>query len=128
MNISMKLTSGAHVTVNAWSYARAATSMSNYLALLQALRALQSDPVHSQEVQALADAVVRDAGLNPDDLQAADLAPLLEVMHSLNEVEEMLGKPVALLVRSLTAIQRAQQPEGSEIDETGAPESGMTPS
>ncbi len=125
MNISLKLANGPSVTVTAWGYVNAASAMSNYLGLLQALRSLQADPAQSQEAQALADAVLRDAGLDPAHLLAADLAPLLEVIHELNGVEELLGKPVALLVRCLTALQRAQEPETAE---SGTPAPGTPPS
>jgi hypothetical protein len=125
MNISMKLASGPSVTVQAWKFGQAAACMSNYLGLLQSLRSLQADPAHGQETQALAEAVAKDAGLNPDDLQASDLAPLLDVIHELNAVEDMLGKPVALLVRCLTALQRAQEPEPEESPQS---EPGTPPS
>lgn len=114
MHISFKTTAGPSVTVSAWGYANAASATSNYLGLLQALRGLQADPAGMQETQALADAVIRDAGLQPEALLAADLPGLLEVIHELNAVEELLGKPVALLVRCLTALQRAQEPESAE--------------
>ncbi|GGJ65357.1 hypothetical protein [Deinococcus aquiradiocola] len=126
MHTALKLRNGTTLTVHAWSYANAASAMSNYLSLLQALRALQQDASMAQEAQALTDIVAADAGVQTEQLHASDLGPLLEVIHELNDVEDLLGKPLALLVRALTALQKAQEPEPEE-SEPNAPSGNATP-
>lgn len=126
MNRPHKLKTGVNATLKPWPTGEVGTGFGNFMALLQAMQRLNSDPadtINQAQVDALIPAVLENAGLNPEKVSATDLTGILQAVRELNGVDDLVGKPLALLVELFAVLTAA-----SGAAEDMAEESGTSPS
>ncbi len=115
MNETIILQTGPAATVKPWPFKHAAANLATYLAFLSEWRlfigaAQRQERVDSTRMQVLMDQVLIDAGLDPDQAVSDDFRSVLDAIEQVNGVDELVSKPIGLLVRKMEAINRQATP------------------
>jgi len=100
------LQNGVTITVQAWPYAAFAANYMDYRNLLLAFRERSGGQEGQQPQQRLLDRVILSCVPREEDrsqIAAADVGELLEVVHDLNQLDEVAAKPLGLYMRLLRA-------------------------